>query len=166
MSAKLPLSHRCRGFSLIEVLVALALLTIAVLGVGAVVGVQSGGTAQSLSVGLGGVARAGLLSTATFLAEDRLEQVKGFLVQNYTVNGGNVTDPFAAAVAQGNAPSGFPDEPLGTIGGYPNVSRQVRVVGLGATHQVTVTVFFSAPGDNGVHTESVAVTTLMAARPT
>lgn len=166
MSTKLPtLSTRCRGFTLIEVLVALTILTIAVLGIGVAVGVQSGGTAKSVSFGLGAVSRAGFLSTAAFRAQERLEQVKGFLVQNYTVNGaGVVTNPFAAAVGLDVAPPGFADDtPL------PSFNRRVRVAAgpAGATTQVTqvtVTVTFNAPGDDGVHTESVAVSTLMAAR--
>lgn len=175
MSTKLSsLKNRCQGFTLVEVLIALVLLTVAMLGVGAAVGVQSGGTAKSISFGLGAVSRAGSVSTATFLAQDRLERVKGFLVQNYTVNNGTgaVADPFSGAVG---APPGFADEGFGTIPVgpgpgcpcYPNFSRQVRVVAgpVAATNQVTVTVTFTASGDDRVNTENVAVSTLVAARP-
>lgn len=153
----------CHGFSLVEVLIALAILTIAVLGVGVAIGVQSGGTAQSLSFGLGAVSRAGLLSTAAFLAQERLEQVKRL---RYTI-GPPPTDQFGA----GQFPAGFSDQGFGTIPNYPNFSRQVRFwtgppqAPAANIKLVTVTVFFNAPGDNGLHQESVAVSTLIAARP-
>lgn len=160
MPTKLSLNNRCHGFGLVEVLVALAILTIAVLGVGAVIGVQSGGTAHSVSFGLGAVSRAGFLSTAAFLAQERLEQVKGL---GYTLS----SDLFGA----GPAPTGFPDEGFGTMASYPNFSRQVRFwtgppqAPAANIKLITVTVLFNAPGDNGLHQESVAVSTLMAARP-
>ena len=163
MPARLSLNNRCRGFSLAEVLVALAILTIAVLGIGAAVGVQSGGTAKGVSFGLGAVSRAGLLSTAAFLAQEQLEQIKRL---TYRI-GPQPTDQFGDSPF----PAGFPDEPLGTIAGYPNFSRQVRFwtgppqAPAANIKLVTVTVFFNAPGDNGLHQESVAVSTLMAARP-
>lgn len=160
MPTRLPMKNRCHGFSLVEVLVALAVLTIAVLGVGVAIGVQSGGTATSLSSGLGAVSRAGLLSTAAFLAQERLEQIKRL---KYTLS----NDQFGA----GQYPTGFSDEGFGTMTGYPNFSRQARFwtgppqAPASNTKLVTVTVFFNAPGDNGLHQESVTVSTLIAARP-
>ena len=162
-SSRLPLRNRCHGFSLVEVLVALAILAIAVLGVGVAIGVQSSGTAKSLSFGLGAVNRAGLLSTAAFLAQERLEQVKRL---RYTI-GPPLTDQFGV----GQSPAGFPDQGFGTMAGYPNFSRQVRFwtgppqAPAANIKLITVTVFFNAPGDNGLHQESVAVSTLVAARP-
>lgn len=163
--SRLAVSNRCQGFTLIEVLIALVLLTIAVLGIGAAVGVQSGGTAKGVSFGLGAVSRAGFVSTATFLAQDRLERVKGSLVQNYTVNPSEViTNPFGSVVGYDVAPPGFGDDTPS-----PNFNRRVRVVagptGTLATTQVNVTVTFNAPGDERVNTESVVVSTVMAARP-
>ena len=170
-SNRLPLRNRCHGFSLVEVLVALAILAIAVLGVGVAIGVQSSGTAKSLSFGLGAVSRAGSISTAAFLAQERLEQVKRL---RYTI-GPPLTDQFGV----GQSPAGFPDQGFGTIPVgpgpgcpcYPNFSRQVRFwtgppqAPAANVKLVTVTVFFNAPGDNGLHQESVAVSTLVAARP-
>lgn len=164
MSTKLSsLKNRCRGFTLIEVLTALAILTIAVLGVGVAVGVQSGGQAQSLSFGLGAVSRAGLLSTAAFLAQERLEQIKRLRYRF----GPPLVDDFGV----GQFPAGFPDEGFGAIAAYPNFSRQVRFwtgppqAPAADIKLVTVTVFFNAPGEDGLHQESVAVSTLTAARP-
>jgi len=157
MPAKLSLKNRCCGFTVIEVLVALVLLTIAVLGASAAIGVQSGGTAKGVSFGLGAVSRAGSVSTAAFLAEERLEQVKRL---KYTL----ATDQFGTL----SYPAGFPDEGFGAITGYPNFSRQVRFQSdtpAANMKLITVTVLFNAPGDNGLHQESVAVSTLMAARP-
>lgn len=160
---KLHLRRGCRGFTLVEVLVALTLLTVAVLGVGAAIGVQSGGTAKGVSFGLGAVSRAGTLSAAAFLAQERLEQVKKLRYQ--------VGPPPVDQFGSGQYPAGFPDEGLGTIAGYPNFSRQVRFwtgppqAPAANIKLVTVTVFFNATGDNGLHQESVVVSTLMAARP-
>ena len=64
------------GFTLIEVVIALALLTIALLGVASAVALQSGGIAVSLPIGQAAVTRGHHVSVATFLAQERLEQVR------------------------------------------------------------------------------------------
>ncbi|HWR20335.1 MAG TPA: prepilin-type N-terminal cleavage/methylation domain-containing protein, partial [Verrucomicrobiae bacterium] len=105
-----------RGFTLVEVLIALAILTVAILGVAATTALQSGGgSAGAVSFGQAAVTRGYYLSTATMLAQDRLEQVKRV---QYRAG----TDPFTP----GNPPPGFPDET--PVNGFPNFNRQVRVV--------------------------------------
>ncbi|MDE2059129.1 MAG: prepilin-type N-terminal cleavage/methylation domain-containing protein [candidate division NC10 bacterium] len=144
-----------RGFTLVEVLIALAILTVAVLGVAATTILQSGGSAGGLSFGQAAVTRGYYLSTATMLAQDRLEQVKRV---QYKVG----ADPFAP----GNPPPGFPDE--SPVTSFPNFNRQVRVVDgpvVPNTKQVTVTVAFTLPTSQGANQESINVKTLVAARP-
>src|SRR5574337_1282547 len=144
-----------QGFTLVEVLIALAILTVAVLGVAATTALQSGGgSAGAISFGQAAVTRGYYLSTATMLAQDRLEQVKRV---QYRVG----TDPFAP----GNPPPGFADE--SSVTNFPNFNRQVRVVAGPAadTRRVTVTVAFTLPTAQGANQESINVTTLVAARP-
>ncbi|MDD5558821.1 prepilin-type N-terminal cleavage/methylation domain-containing protein [Candidatus Methylomirabilis sp.] len=146
-----------QGFTLIEVLIALAILTVAVLGVAATTALQSGGSAGAISFGQAAVTRGYYLSTATMLAQDRLEQVKRV---QYRVGAG---DPFNTDT--GNPPPSFGDE--NPVAGYPNFNRQVRVVAGPAadTRRVTVTIAFTLPTAQGANQESINVTTLVAARP-
>jgi len=142
-----------RGFSLVEVLIALAILTVAVLGVAATTALQSGGSAGALSFGQAAVTRGYYLSTATMLAQDRLEQVKRV---GYKVG----TDPLGSD--PNNAPPNFADD-----NPVPNFNRLVRVTAGPAadTRLVTVTVAFTLPTSQGANQESINVTTLVAARP-
>lgn len=143
-----------RGFTLVEVLIALAILTVAVLGVAATTAIQSGGSAGAISFGQAAVTRGYYLSTATMLAQDRLEQVKRV---QYRVG----SDPFAP----GTPPPNFADET--PVAGFPNFNRQVRVVAGPATdtRRVTVIVAFTLPTAQGANSESINITTLVAARP-
>jgi prepilin-type N-terminal cleavage/methylation domain-containing protein len=143
-----------RGFTLVEVLIALAILTVAVLGVAATTALQSGGSAGAISFGQAAVTRGYYLSTATMLAQDRLEQVKRV---QYRVG----SDPFTP----GNPPPGFANEI--PVNGFPSFNRLVTVAAGPAanTKQVTVTVTFTLPTAQGANQESVNVTTLVAARP-
>ena len=143
-----------RGFTLVEVLIALAILTVAVVGVAATTVIQSGGLAGSVSFGQAAVTRGYYVSTATMLAKDRLEQVKRV---QYKVG----ADPFAP----GTPPPGFADE--SPVTGFPNFNRQVRVVAGPAadTRQVTVTVAFTLPTAQGANQENINIKTLVAARP-
>lgn len=148
--------REARGFTLVEVLIALAILTVAVLGVAATTALQSvGGSAGAVSFGQAAVTRGYYLSTATMLAQDRLEQVKRV---QYRVG---AADPFAP----GNPPPGFADE--NPVNGFPNFNRQVRVVNGPAadTRQVTVTVAFTLPTAQGANQEGINIRTLVAARP-
>ena len=147
-----------RGFTLVEVLIAMAILTVALLGVVGAVALQSGGVAASLPFGQGVITRSHYISTATMLAQARLEQLKRL---QYSVSLG---DQFGADPI----PAGFADEDFGTIAGLPNFRREVRVqTGVPAANMktVTVTVRFNLPNAPRQSQESVAITTLIAARP-
>ena len=147
-----------RGFTLVETLIAMAILTVGLLGVAGAVAVQSGGVAASIPFGQGVITRSHYISTAIMLAEDWLEQTKRL---QYTIG--------PPAVDQiGNPPTGISDQGFGTITGYPNFSRQVRVqTGMPAANMktVTVTVTFNLPNAPTRSQESVVLTTLVAARP-
>ncbi|PWB80576.1 MAG: hypothetical protein C3F08_04060 [Candidatus Methylomirabilota bacterium] len=145
-----------RGFTIVEVLIALAIVAIAVLGAAATTALQSsGGSAGAISFGQAAVTRGYYQSTATMLAQDRLEQVKRV---QYRVG---IGDPFAP----GSPPPDFPDE--APVTGFPNFSRQVRVAAGPAANisQVTVTVAFTLPTAQGANQESINLKTLVAARP-
>jgi prepilin-type N-terminal cleavage/methylation domain-containing protein len=141
-----------QGFTLVEVMIAMAILAIALLGVAATAALQGGGIAGTFPFGQAAVTRGYYLSTATMLAQDRLEQVKRV---SYKVG----ADPFAP----GTPPPGFPDDTP-----VPNFNRQVRVVNGPAadTKRVTVTVTFTLPTERGTNpNEGMSLSTLVAARP-
>lgn len=147
-----------RGFTLVETLIALAILTVGLLGVAGAVAVQSGGVAASLPFGQGVITRSHYMSTATMLAQERLEELKRL---QYSVSLG---DQFGADPT----PAGFADEDFGTLAGLPNFRREVRVqTGAPAANMktVTVTVRFNLPNAPAQSQESVVLTTLIAARP-
>jgi prepilin-type N-terminal cleavage/methylation domain-containing protein len=157
-------AHRnAPGFTLVEVLVAIMILTVALLGIGGVIAVQNNsGIAASLSFGQAAVSRGYYISTATMLAQDRMEQVK-----RVPYNVGSA-DPFGAD--PNAAPPGLGDE--NPVNGYPNYIRQVRItpaaagaVAAGATKTVTVTITFTLPKETGTAQESIALNTIIAARP-
>lgn len=145
-----------RGFSVAEVLVALSILGVGLLGFGSAMSLQ-GGLASAAPSGQSAVTRGFAVSSATMLAQERVEQVKRL---TYTIN--PPVDQLGTPV-----PAGFDDEPRGTIAGYPNFSRQVRVETYPAEHMktVTVTVTYAFAGAGGMRTESLALSTLVAARP-
>lgn len=129
-----------RGFTLVELLVAMA-----VLGVGLVA------VASGFSYGLAGVEAGKQQTTATFLAEHRLEQVKG--------------TAFASITA-----ATFPAEDYGAITGAPSYRRTVSVTdtpgGVANTKLIEVAVFYRPVTGWGVLTaeRQVRLSTLMANR--
>ena len=149
-----------RGFTLIEVLVALAILTIALLGVASAVAVQSGGIAVSMPMGQAAITRSHHVSTATFLAQERLEQVRRWQYR--------IGPPALDEIGAGTPPASLPDEDFGTIGGFPDFRREVTVqdaVPGEFLKTITVTVKFALPGGAGIALESITMTTIVAARP-
>ncbi len=152
---------REEGFTLVEVLIAIALLTIGIVGVGAALVFQAGGVSSASSFGLAAITRANYISTATMLAQERLEQLKQL---QYSA-GPPAVDQFGPDPT----PAGFADEAVGNIQGFPNFARQVRVqTGAPAAGMKTVTVqvSFVPPTEGGfAQQESVQLTTIIGQRP-
>ena len=149
-----------RGFTLVEVLVALAILTIALLGVAGAVAVQSGGIAVSLPLGQAAVTRGHHVSTATFLGQERLEQVRRLQYR--------IGPPTLDEIGAGAPPAALPDEDFGTIPGFADFRREVTVqdaVPADSLKTVSVTVKFALPRETGVTLESISMSTIVAARP-
>jgi prepilin-type N-terminal cleavage/methylation domain-containing protein len=134
-----------QGFSLPETLVAIAILSIGLVGVLAAAG-QGATSVDS--------ARRG--TTALFLAEQRLEQVKGFAVSASASQGWTLL-----TTAQ------FPAEGYGTIGtGYEDYRRAVTVTlltGSTTVKRVDVQVFYRPVAGTGGET-SVTVSTQLVTR--
>ena len=134
-----------RGFSLAEVLMATTML---IVGVAVVL--------SALMYGVAGVEGSRGTSTAVFLAEQRLEQVRAFVVSTDGAQGfSNLTS------------TSFPAE--STITGYPNFRRTVTITpnagGNADLQLVTVTVFFKPIKSTGLSAEtSMAVQTLVSRR--
>ena len=155
-----PSSREAHGFTLIEVVIALAILTVALLGVAGAVAVQSGGIAVSLPLGQAAVTRGHHVSTATFLAHERLEQVRRLQYR--------IGPPALDEIGAGAPPTALPDEDFGTIAGFPDFRREVTVqdaVPGESLKTVGVTVKFALPGGAGIALESISMSTIVAARP-
>ena len=120
-----PAEH---GITLVEVLVAAAVLTVGMLA-----------ALSAMAVGFDGVEAAHRSSVALFLAEERLERVRGVVLG----------DPSGQGLSR-LTPERFPAEPYGTIVSHPNYRRQTEVAiepeGLRDIHLVRVTVFYRTVG--------------------
>lgn len=141
-----------QGFTLIEVVIATALLTIGIVGVGAMLAVQAGGLSSSSSVGLAAITRANLVSTATMLAQEKIELTKN--------------TSYATITSQ--------TEDYNFITGYFNFKRVTTVtvtllttgVTAYAVKTVQVQVFFKPPTESGLGPESsVQLVTLISLHP-
>lgn len=144
------------GFTLVEIMTAVVILAVALLGVGTAVMIQSSGIAASITSGQAAVSRGYYVSTGIMLAQERLEEMKRV---QWKVG---QADPFGSSAT--SAPTGFPDE--SSISGYTGFSRKVRIVDLVTNLKtVTVTATFTLPKETGSAQESVVLSTLIAARP-
>lgn len=155
-----------QGFSLAEVLVAMMLLTVGFVGVVGALGAHSGGVGDAAPRGLAAITRGNYVSTATMLAQQRMEQLKQLTFQ---------VAPPIDQYGTGEIPTGFPDEAMGQIPDetgqflrYQNFSRQVRMqhnVPAVNLKTLTITVNFRLPTQSGSNQEAVAMSTLTAATP-
>jgi prepilin-type N-terminal cleavage/methylation domain-containing protein len=147
------------GLTLIEVVIAVSVVVVGLVALAAVV-----------PLSFGQIGQANFRSTAVFLAQQRLEQVKNGVwscFPNYTdsvgvsnptstvprVTTANCAPPAPLAVTGNTAVTTFADEGYGAIAGYPLYRRQVRITDCGVIacggvvldsgiRQVTATVFF------------------------
>jgi len=154
------------GFTLVELLVSMGLLTIGIVGVGAALLAQSGGLSSGSSYGLAAITRSNYISTASMLAQERLEQVKNAVYCLTCGTGGAAVDQIGTVSPSPN----FLDEAYGTITGFPNFQRKVTIqdgVPAAATKTITVNVFFRPPRDVGLaqQDEVVQFVTIIAQRP-
>lgn len=142
------------GFTLLEVLVALGVLTIALLGVAAAL--SSGGLSMGADFGVAAISRGNSYSTAMELAQARIEEIKN---ATYTV----ATDQIINA--------NFPDEGYGAIAGSPGFRRTVTITPgtpppPGVMKTITVRVFFRPQYQSQMgQEESVLLATVIARRP-
>ena len=133
---------------------AIALLAVAVVGVGVGLGLQAGGLSFGSSFGLAAITRANYQSTATMLAQAKLEEIKN---AQYTATVDEITI------------ANFPDEAYGTIVGYPSYRRTLTIqngVPVAGMKTTTVRVFFLPPRESGLgQEEGVQLVTIIAQRP-
>jgi type II secretory pathway pseudopilin PulG len=113
--------------TLVEILVALAVIAVALIGLAVVVPVSSHGIQDGQQ-----------LSTATFLAEQMLERARGAVwsdspaIDCLGVSAGNAAPVPTGATCHGATSTQFPDEASG-IGGHPHYRRSVRVASCATT---------------------------------
>ena len=150
----LDVVQREGGFTLPEVLVATSLLTISFLGLGLAIS-SSSGISGGADFGTAAISRTNFYSTATELAQARLEEIKGA-----TYNSG--TDQITKA--------NLPDQAYGAIGaGYSGFRRTVTIQNgtpAAAMKTIAVQVFFRPQYATRIGPEeSVQVVTIIAQRP-
>ena len=111
-----------RGMTLVEVLVAVTVLTVGLTAI-----------ATGMQLGTSGITQAQQETTATFLAEQKLEDIRAFALSTLGAQG--FTNVTAAS---------FPAEDYGTVpGGYAGYRRTTTIADPSATMKVvTVRVFY------------------------
>lgn len=143
------------GLTLPEILVSMAILTIGLLGMAAALIVSTGGVSAGLNGGQGAIERGNAVSTATMLAQERLEQVRRVA---YTAGVDQITT------------ASFPAEAFDSINGYPSFSRTVTIQddtpsSPGVMKTVTVTVRYRYAATAGMNEEGLVLSTIIARRP-
>ena len=133
------------GFTLLEVLVTISLLSIGIVAV-----------LSSVSAGVSAIDRGRRSTTALFLAEQRMEQIKAFAISK---------DPLQGWTNVGAG--SFPSEAYGAIAGYPDYRRTVTITnnpgGAATAKQVQVWVFYhlATPVASGAENAVTAATLLV-----
>jgi prepilin-type N-terminal cleavage/methylation domain-containing protein len=136
-----------RGLTIVEVLVAVVIIAVGLVAI-----------AGGMHLATVGVATGGQHTTASFLAEQRLEDIKAFALSSDTQQGwSNV-----------NGASFGPAEAYGSIAGHPGYRRMTSISAAGgsATQKLaTVSVFWTPVGSAGSQAErSVTFSVLLGAR--
>ena len=150
-----------RGLTLAEILAAVAILGLGLIGLAVVIPVSSYGVQEGNQ-----------LSTATFLAEQMIERTRAVAWTSTPATDclglsvGNTAPAPSGATCNGAATTQFPDE--AAVNGYPAYRRVVRVTGCtvtpcaGVTHaglrQVTVTVTYRGLSAGGQAASDKTVT--------
>ena len=159
--------HQCfdqRGMTLVEILIAAAVLMVALVGL-----------ASGIPIASYGIQEGSQLTTATFLANQRLEQVRA-AAWTSTPAVDNLGVSTGAAAPQSGGVTTFPDEsPVAAP--YTQYTRQVRITDCGAglgcgglvlpdLRQVTITVSYAPLTGVGVgaSAKSAIVTMLVTRR--
>ena len=146
-----------RGMTLIELMVAVVIITVGLVAVG-----------TGMQLATSGVAAGQQMTTATFLAEQRLEDIKAFALSTNASQGwSNVTSTnFAASEAYSTITS---NTGTSTSGGtsYASYRRTTTITNpTSTTKRVTVQVFFIpvAVSSSANAERSVVVSTVLASR--
>jgi prepilin-type N-terminal cleavage/methylation domain-containing protein len=134
-----------RGMTLVEIVVAVAVITIGLIAI-----------ATGMQLATAGVAQGQQQTTAAFLAEQHLEDIKAFALSTAAAQGWtNVTSAnFPAA------------EAYGTIAGFTTYRRETDITTPTATtKRVTVRVYWRGVGVGNSNAErNVTVSTVLASR--
>jgi prepilin-type N-terminal cleavage/methylation domain-containing protein len=154
-------TRSCRsqaGFTLAEVMIAMLLLAIGLIGaVGAASTQVRGALASAATTGLGAIQRSGGMSTATMLAQQKIEQLKA----NYSAV------PVASTGCAGSVSGSVCSE--ANVDGYPQFSRTSTFVTAGLPANsvaVRVEVTYKAAGTDGLTLGgTVALATVIARHP-
>lgn len=174
--ARLKIVRRCveveradDGFTLAEVVVAMVLLAIGLVGAASAVSTQiSGGLSASASAGLGAINRSSALSTATMLAQEKVEQLKQDARWAGSLTAAAGAAPLTASTGCASASGTICSE--SQIVNYLTYTRTTTVdtdASLPAnTKTVVVVVTFQAVGDAGTSFGGkVTLATVIAQRP-
>jgi len=135
----------CSGFTLVEVLISIGIITVALVSLLGVIPVSNVAISKSSQV-----------STATTLAETRVEAIKNAI---YTAN---------PAVDNINS-SNFPNESYNSVSGYPKYRRTVNIQNdtpSTGMKTIVVTVYFYPVTIRGISSteDNVQLTTIIARR--
>jgi prepilin-type N-terminal cleavage/methylation domain-containing protein len=143
MTSLVRMTRSQQGFTLIETLIAVGILSVGLVGVLAAIG--QGATSVD------GARRA---TTALFLAEQRIEQAKAFAVSTAANQGWDLLTT-----------ASFPAEGYNAIAGYPDYRRTVTVTNFAnpTYKRVDVQVFYRPVAGTGAET-AVTVSTQVADR--
>jgi Tfp pilus assembly protein PilE len=178
MSVMKTILRNTAGMTVAEVIIALGVIVIGLLALIA-----------TMPLGTSAIAESNLKTTATFLAQQRLERLKNAQWTSATDELGGAGSNGSAVVSVAGFADRWPDEAYNTVAEYPRFRRQVRIQDcsvaprcvaavavpvpptpdpLATMRQVTVTVFFfplTGPGTTSATEESLRLVTLIAQRP-